>query len=78
MFNEVEQKQWKTKVTYPKCRQSVERIKASLVGFIACNGLNGPSEFHLIMPSKQINQVLIYIYTIKIWIIRYDSFKNLN
>lgn len=49
-------------VTYPKCRQSVERMKASLIGFIACNGLNGPSESHLIIPSKQINQSAIHPY----------------
>ena len=32
--------------------QSVERIKASLVGFRACNGLYGPSASHLVMTRK--------------------------
>ena len=37
---------------YLKCRQSAERMKASLVGFITCNGLKGPSESHLFTPRK--------------------------
>lgn len=38
---------------YLKCLQRVERMKASLVGFIRCRGLKGPSESHLIKVKNQ-------------------------
>ena len=37
-------------------------MKASLVGFITCNGLNGPSESHLFITQVNLKfQVLIYL-----------------
>lgn len=38
---------------YLKCRQRVNLMKASLVGFIRCNGLKGPSASHLILRTHK-------------------------
>lgn len=37
---------WKSAETYLKCLQRLERIKEIRVGFIKCNGLNGPLKSH--------------------------------
>lgn len=39
---------------YLKWRQREDLMKASLVGFIICNGLNGPSASHLILNSNSV------------------------
>lgn len=44
-----------------KCRQRVERMKANLVGFKACNGLYGPSESHLALTIITENILIIHI-----------------
>ena len=43
-------------VAYLKCRHSVDRMKATLAGFIKCSGLNGPSESHLVKQRKKANR----------------------
>lgn len=42
--------------TYLKWRQRVDLMKASLVGFMICNGLNGPSASHLNIHQKEDHQ----------------------
>lgn len=50
-----------------KCRQRVERMKANLVGFKACNGLYGPSESHLTLITITENIFIInYPYNTRI------------
>lgn len=58
-----------------KCRQSAERMKASLVGFITCNGLKGPSESHLLTSTRK-GQIHVIHFLVSITTNSFNRFES--